>query len=254
MQYHIGLDEKRMTAKYAIVPGDPGRVEKIAALLDNPEFVAQNREFTTWSGFICGEKVLVMSTGIGGASAAIAVEELINCGVSTVIRIGTCGGMQLNVKGGDAVVAMGAVRMEGTSREYMPIEYPAAADFETLCALKAACDENGITSHVGIVQSKDSFYGQHSPERMPVKDTLLKNWQAYIDCGCLASEMETAAIFTVASVRRIRAGSILHVLWNQERKKAGLEDKKVMDTSKAIAAAVHAVKILIEKDRLKGDF
>ncbi len=248
MQYHIGLDENKIMAKYAIVPGDPGRVEKIAALLDKPKFVAQNREFTTWSGFIDREKVLVVSTGIGGASASIAIEELINCGIDTVIRVGTCGGMQLHVKGGDAVVAMAAVRMEGTSREYMPIEYPAAADFETLCALKSACDQNGITSHVGVVQSKDSFYGQHSPESMPVRDTLQKNWQAYIDCGCLASEMETAAIFTVASVRRIRAGSILHVLWNQERKKAGLEDTEVMDTSKAISAAVQAIKILIKKD------
>lgn len=248
MQYHIALEEN-IGARYAIVPGDPDRVEKIAALLDEPEFVARNREFTTWSGFICGEKVLVTSTGIGGPSASIAVEELIKCGVDTFIRVGTCGGMSLDVLGGDAVIAMGAVRMEGTSREYMPLEYPAVSSFDVLCALKEACDREGIKSHVGVVQSKDSFYGQHSPESMPNKNTLLNNWQSYIDSGCLASEMETAAIYTAASCRKARAGCILHVLWNQERKKAGLEDIEVHGTSKEIKAAVEAIRILIKKDK-----
>lgn len=248
MQYHIGLEEN-IGARYAIVPGDPERVEKIAALLDSPVFLGQRREFTSWLGYLEGEKVLVTSTGIGGPSASIAVEELIKCGVDTFIRIGTCGGMALDVKGSDAVIAMAAVRMEGTSREYTPIEYPAVADFDVLCALKQSCDEIGITSHVGVVQSKDSFYGQHSPESMPVKNMLLNNWQAYIDSGCLASEMETAAIYTVAGVRKVRAGSILHVLWNQERKKAGLDDIECMDTSNTIAAAVNAIRLLIRKDR-----
>ena len=151
--------------------------------------------------------------------------------------------------GSDAVIAQAAVRMEGTSREYMPIEYPAVADFDVVCALKDACDGLGINSHIGVVQSKDSFYGQHSPETMPVKGKLLSNWQAYIDSGCLASEMETAAIYTVAGIRRVRAGSILHVLWNQERKKAGLEDIVSMDTSRTIEAAVKAIEMLIEKDK-----
>lgn len=248
MQYHIGLEEN-IGAKYAIIPGDPDRVEKIAALLDNPRFVCRRREFTTWEGYINSQKVLVTSTGIGGPSASIAVEELIKCGVDTFIRIGTCGGMQLKVCGSDAVIAQAAVRMEGTSREYMPIEYPAVADFDVVCALKDACDGLGINSHIGVVQSKDSFYGQHSPETMPVKDKLLSNWQAYIDSGCLASEMETAAIYTVAGIRRVRAGSILHVLWNQERKKAGLEDIVSMDTSRTIEAAVKAIELLIEKDK-----
>lgn len=245
--YHIGFEDN-YGARYAILPGDPGRVEAIAAYLDNPKFLCQNREYTTWIGELDGEKVLVMSTGMGGPSTAIGVQELANLGVDTLIRVGTCGGMQENVIGGDIVVANGAIRMEGTTREYAPIEYPAVPDFDVTNALKAAADDNGFTSHVGVVQSKDSFYGQHSPEEMPVADELLYKWKAWIRSGCLASEMEGAALFIVSSVLRIRAGAVFHVIWNQERASAGLSNPEVFDTSKAIKTAVDAIKILIKKD------
>ena len=158
--YHINLSRDQ-GAKYAILPGDPGRVPKIAALLDNPKHVTTNREYNTYEGTLEGEKVLVTSTGIGGPSASIAVEELSQIGVDTFIRIGTAGGMQLNIVPGDIVVANAAIRMEGTSREYLPIEFPAVANLDVSVALRDAAKRLGYNVHVGVVQCKDSFYGQH---------------------------------------------------------------------------------------------
>ena len=165
--FHIGLTPAQGAA-YAIVTGDPGRVESIARRMEGACFEAQNREYTTWSGRIGSERVLVTSHGIGGPSTAICVEELARCGVKTLIRVGTCGGMALSVQGGDVVVATGAIRMEGTSREYLPVEFPAVADFEVTGALAAAAGKWDRAVHIGVVQSKDSFYGQHSPEESPV--------------------------------------------------------------------------------------
>ena len=250
--YHIGLDGS-VSAKYAILPGDPGRVEKIAEFLDNPRFVTSNREYTTYVGTVNGENVLVTSTGIGGPSTAIAVEELYKIGVRNFIRVGTCGGMQEEVIGGDVVVATAAIRMEGTSREYAPIEYPAAADFEVTSALVKACAESGVIYHTGVVQSKDSFYGQHDPGRMPVGRTLADNWEAWIKCGCMASEMECAALFTVCNILRARSGAVLSVVWNQERAKKGLPNPESHNTQNAIKAAVLAIGIMIENER-KGEY
>ncbi|MBP2654831.1 MAG: uridine phosphorylase [Firmicutes bacterium] len=246
--YHIGLTLEQ-GAKYAILPGDPGRVEKIARLLENPSPVKTNREYTTYAGLLNGERVLVTSTGIGGPSAAIAVEELYMTGVRTFIRIGTCGGMQEQVLSGDVVVATAAVRMEGTSKEYAPIEYPAVADFSVTTALVNAAANLGKSFHTGVVQCKDSFYGQHNPNRMPVGAELNYKWDAWIKAGCLASEMESAALYIVASVLRARAGCVLSVVWNQEREKAGLPNDHIHDPSAAIEVAVEAVRLLIEADK-----
>ncbi len=246
--YHIGL-KNNPNAKYAILPGDPGRVEAIAKFLDNPTFVNTNREFTTYTGKLNGENVLVTSTGIGGASAAIAVEELYKAGVRTFIRVGTCGGMQTDVMGGDLVIATGAIRAEGTSKEYTPIEYPAIADFDVVTALVQSARGSQIPHHIGVVQSKDSFYGQHSPERMPVGYDLQNKWDAWIKTGCLASEMECAAIFTVSSVLHARSGAVLSVFWNQEREKMGMSNPEIYDSTNAIVIAINAIKALIENDK-----
>ncbi len=242
--YHIGLTPAD-GAKYAIITGDPGRVERIAALLEQPQFVASNREYTTWAGLIDGERVLVTSHGIGGPSTAICVEELKRCGVSTLIRVGTCGGMALQVCGGDVVVATAAIRAEGTSREYLPIEFPAVADLDVSVALKEAADALGYTVYTGVVQCKDSFYGQHSPETMPVNYELENKWQAWLKGGCLASEMESATLYIVAAARGLRAGCVLHAVWNQEREKAGLSNVKDENTEKAAKTAIEAVRRLI---------
>ena len=134
-QMHIQLKQGDV-GKYVIIPGDPGRSEKIARLFDEPRFLASNREFTSWNGTLLGETVTVCSTGIGGPSAAIAVEELTECGATTFIRVGTCGGIDTAVQGGDMVIATGSVRQEGTSREYLPLEFPAVPDFEVTLALR----------------------------------------------------------------------------------------------------------------------
>lgn len=247
-EYHIGVG-KDDVGKYVILPGDPGRCEKIAKYFDNGVFVASNREYTTYSGTLEGEKVSVVSTGIGGPSASIAMEELIHCGAHTFIRIGTSGGMQPEVQGGDVVIATGAIRFEGTTKEYAPVEYPAVADFEVVSALKKSADDLGLPNHVGVVQCKDNFYGQHAPDTMPVAAELNQKWKAWLDCGALASEMESAALFIVGSVRRVRVGSVLLVIANQTRRELGLEDVQVHDTERAVKVAVEALRELIRKER-----
>jgi len=246
--YHIGFDDSH-NAKYAILPGDPGRVEKIARALQSPEFHYQNREYTTWTGEINKEKVLVMSTGMGGPSTAIGVEELYKTGVRTFLRVGTCGGMATNVIGGDVVIATGAIRMEGTSREYVPIEFPAVANLEVTNALVQGAKNLGAAWHAGIVQCKDSFYGQHDPERMPIGNQLMEKWRTWISAGCLASEMESAALYIVSQVLGARAGCVLNVVWNQERAAQGLSNPQSHDTALAIRVAVEALRILIKQDK-----
>ena len=198
----------------------------------------------TYTGYLDGEKVSVTSTGIGGPSAAIALEELVNVGAETFIRVGTCGGMQIDVKGGDIVIATGAIRAEGTSKEYAPIEFPAVANLDVTNALVQASKNLGYTSHTGVVQCKDSFYGQHSPETKPVSDELLNKWEAWKRLGCLASEMESAALFVVASYLNVKVGSVFLTVANQEREKQNLENPVVHDTEKAIKTAIEAIKIL----------
>lgn len=243
IQYHIGLKEGD-AGEYVILPGDPKRCKKIAEYLDNAKLVADSREFVTYTGLLDGERVSVTSTGIGGASAAIALEELVNVGAKTFIRVGTCGGMQLDIKGGDIVIATGAIRMEGTSREYAPIEFPAVANLEVVNALTQAAQKLGYTYHTGIVQCKDSFYGQHSPETKPVNYELLNKWEAWKKLGCLASEMESAALFIVASYLKVKVGSVFLTVGNQEREKLNMENPIVHDTEKAIKTAIEAIRIL----------
>ncbi len=249
-QYHIRCVPGDV-GRYCLLPGDPGRCEAIAALFDSPVHIGQNREYNIYTGTLLGEKVSVCSTGIGGPSASIAMEELHNIGADTFIRVGTCGGIDLEVQSGDIVVATGAVRFEHTSMEYAPIEYPAVADFDIALALRSAAQAMGKRVHTGVVQCKDAFYGQHSPERMPVSYELLQKWEAWKRLGVKASEMESAALFVVANALGVRCGSCFHVVWNQEREKAGLDQAMSEDTSAAIRVGVEAMKRLIVQDREK---
>ena len=246
-QYHIQVG-KGDVGKYVILPGDPKRCAKIAQYFDNAQLVADSREYVTYTGYLDGIKVSVTSTGIGGPSASIAMEELVMSGADTFIRIGTCGGMQLNVKSGDVVIASGAIRMEGTSKEYAPIEFPAVANIQVVNALANAAERLGQKYHVGVVQCKDAFYGQHSPETKPVSYELINKWEAWKRLGCLASEMESAALFVVASSLGVRAGSCFVVLANQEREKEGLDNPVVHDTDMAIRIAVEGIRNLIHAD------
>ncbi len=232
--------------EYVILPGDPARCGKIAMYLDSAVMMASNREFTTYTGYLDGVKVSVTSTGIGGPSASIAAEELIELGANTFIRVGTCGGMNPKVRGGDCIIATGAVRNEGTSREYAPIEYPAVADFNITSALVTAAKGLACPFHVGVVHSKDSFYGQHLPESMPVFYELTAKWEAWKRLGVLASEMESAALFTVCASRGVRAGAVMYTVWNQESGGENYSDAPKTDTEAAIKVAVEAIRILIK--------
>ncbi len=249
-QYHIAA-AKGEIGGYCILPGDPARCEKIAAYLDDPYHLVTNREYNIFCGKLCGELVTVCSTGIGGPSTAIAVEELAACGAHTFIRIGTCGGIDTRVRAGDAVIATGAVRQDGTSREYAPIEFPAVPDAKVLFSLVRAAEDLKIPFHTGVAQSKDSFYGQHSPDRMPVSSELLYKWEAWKRLHVLASEMEAATLFTVGAALDVRCGAVFHTVWNQERANAGLDtnENESHDTDSAIRISIEAIRLLIKENK-----
>ena len=246
-EYHIGVG-KGDVGEYVILPGDPKRCAKIAKHFDNPVLVGDSREYVTYTGTLDGVKVSVTSTGIGGPSASIAMEELVKCGAKTFIRVGTCGGIDINVKGGDLVIATGAIRFEGTSKEYAPIEFPAVADLDVINALVSAAKNLGKTYHTGVVQCKDAFYGQHRPETLPNSHELLNKWDAWVRLGTKASEMESAALFIVASYLGVKCGSVFLAVANRERARLGLENIQVHDTEGAIEVAVEAIRELIKAD------
>lgn len=217
-QFHIHCVEGDV-GRYVILPGDPGRCRK------NRQPCLTTR--TSWPRIgstpstpapCWGRRSPSAPPGIGGPSAAIAMEELHNIGADTFIRVGTCGGIDLDVRSGDVVVATGAIRFEHTSREYAPIEYPAVANFEVTTALVEASRALGKRTQVGVVQCKDAFYGQHSPAKMPVSYELLNKWEAWKRLGVKASEMESAALFVVADALGCRCGSCFHGDLESERR------------------------------------
>jgi len=234
-QYHICCAPGDI-GEYVLLPGDPFRTDMIAQHLDNPKLIAHNREHKTWTGTLNGRKVSVTSTGMGGPSTAIAVEELIHCGAKTLIRIGTCGRVcpESCREDLEGVVVTGAVRDEGTTIHYVPIEYPAMADRTISNELIEAAAAKGFQFAEGIAQSKDAFYGQHDPDGMPDGDRLHQRWRAWQHSGVMASEMETAALFIVAAVRGVRAGAVMAY--------GSMNDH-------TIEVACEAVRLLIEKEQ-----
>lgn len=243
--------KKGDVGEYVIMPGDPKRCYNIAQRFGKPELVAEYREFATYTGYIDGVKVSATSHGIGGPSAAIATEELIKVGANTFIRVGTCGGMQLDVMGGDIVIVTGAVRADKTPDSYLPSEFPALPHFDVLDALIEGAQSLNVRSHVGVVHCKDAFYAQHSPEIMAVSDELLSKWKASIKSGALASEMESSTLFSVCSAKNMRAGAVMVVLANQERLKQGLDENRVSPKSESgIDCVINAIKILIKRDSI----
>ena len=237
-QYHIECAPGDV-GRYVLLPGDPGRVPIIASFLEGAVKVAQNREYTTMTGTLDGVKVSVTSTGIGGPSTAIAVEELVKIGADTFIRVGTSGAMQLFMQNADLVVVSGAVRDEGTASHYMPMAFPAIANIDVVDCLTQACAARGMRHHVGLSHSKDSFYAEVSPERMPMSDQLQQQWKAWVMGGVLCSEMEAAALFVVSSVLGKRAGGLM----------LGLNNVQPPDAmSNLCATAVEGVRRLIALD------
>ncbi len=247
-EYHIGVG-KGEVGEYVLLPGDPKRCALIAKYFENPVLVADSREYVTYTGILDGVKVSVTSTGIGGASASIAMEELVKCGANTFIRVGTCGGIDLDVVGGDVVIANSAIRFEGTSKEYCPIEFPAVADLDVVNSLVQASKNLNMKYHVGVVQCKDAFYGQHKPNDLPNHVELNYKWDAWVRMGAKASEMESAALFIVASYLRVRCGSLFLAVANQERAKKGLDNPQIHDVDAPIRVAIEALKLLIKEDK-----
>jgi len=247
VKYHIQM-KKGDVGRYVLLPGDPARTDLIAKLFDNAKLIANHREYRTWTGTLLEEKVSVTSTGIGGPSTAIAVEELIAIGADTFIRVGTSGGMQPEQIPGELAITLAAIRDEGTTMHYMPPEFPAVADFDVTQALRQAAIKLDVPYRVGISQSKDSFYGQHEPERMPVSDRLIQRWKAWKMGGAICSEMEAATLFVLGNIYRVRTGGIMLVAANQESEDPNIG--AVEDLTNLLAVSVEALKILIEQDKL----
>jgi len=253
LAFHLHIKEGDI-GRYVLMPGDPARCEKIARYFDTPQFIAQNREYVTWTGTLLGEKVSVVSTGIGCPSTAIAVEELIEAGADTMIRVGSCGAMQPYVHTGDVVVATGAIRDEGTTLHYLPIEFPAVANIEVVNALVAGAAAMDIKAHTGVCQSKDSFYGEVERCRMPLAQHLADRWNAWIAGGALASEMEAAALFILCAIYRKRAGAALLVINESDLAEVDEEDAArhmaEFDADRVIKVAIEGLKQLISSDKI----
>ena len=232
--YHIHCKPGDV-GRYVLLPGDPFRTDLIASYFDGARLVAHNREHKTWTGTLNGVKVSVTSTGMGCPSAAIAVEELIKCGADTFIRVGTAGRVcdKAYDETLDGVINTAAVRDEGTTIHYIPIEYPAVADRHVVDALARAAKKLGYNFAEGITQSKDSFYGQHEPEAMPAEGRLKERWEAWRRGNVMSSEMESTAIFVISSIRGCRASSIM----------------AYTDMRKTVEVACEALRMLIEQDR-----
>lgn len=249
VQHHVAL-RRGEVGRYVLLPGDPGRCERIASRFDDPRLVARNREYETWTGSLDGVPVSVTSTGIGCPSAAIAVEELVRCGADTFIRVGTSGGMQPGMQTGELAIVTAAIRDEGTSSHYLPLEFPALADVDVVLALREAARRTGALAREGVSQSKDSFYGELEPDRMPVAAELAEKWQAYIAGGAISSEMEAAAIFVVASVLRVRAGGMMACVGSPSMSEAEVAaSMEGFTLDPLIDTAVEALRVLIERDR-----
>ena len=242
-QYHLNCGPGEV-GEYCLLPADPARCDRIAQYFREPRLIGQNREYRIITGLLGEKRVSAVSTGIGGPGAVIALEELVELGAHTFIRVGTCGGIRMDVQPGDAVIASAAVRAEGTSREYAPLAYPAAADYYVTRALEEAAVRLGLRHEIGVVQCKDSFYGQHRPEVMPVAEELKENWMAWKRLGVLASEMESAALFVASAHLGVRCGAVLHVVWNQERAAAGIREESSTDTDGTLRIALEALSSL----------
>lgn len=238
--FHLGLTRARLRgATVAILPGDPGRVPKIAALLDDPEPLAAQREFTSWLGFSEGHPIVVCSTGIGGPSTSIATEELAQLGIRTFLRVGTTGAIQPEIAVGDVIVTTGSVRMDGASGHFAPYEYPAVAHFDCVEALVGAARDEGLTTHVGITVASDTFYpGQERYDTVSgyVRRSLQGSRDEWAALGVLNYEMESATLFTQCATNRWRAGMVAGVLVNRTQQE--IPSPEVHDQVEANAVAV----------------
>ena len=247
-RYHLQLDDGD-AGRYVLLPGDPARCELIAKRFDNPQRVAANREYTTYTGTLDGERVAVTSTGIGGPSTAIAIEELCSVGARTLIRVGTCGSMTDRLHTGDVVVVQAAVRDDGTTHRYTPAAFPAVAHLDVVNALRDAARASGRTTATGTVVSTDSFYAQRGADSMPAAAELRARWDAWLRSGCIAVEMECSTVLVVSAVRGLRAGAVLAIIDSLANDAEPLPAPDRLPLVGAIDVAIDGVRRLIAGDR-----
>lgn len=247
--FHLGLTRAALNgAQLAIVPGDPERVERIAELMDNPKKLASLREFTTWRGELEGQSVVICSTGIGGPSTSIAVEELAQLGIRTFLRVGTTGAIQPHINVGDVIITTGSVRLDGASGHFAPLNYPAVADFQCTKALVDAAEQSGLTCWTGITASSDTFYpGQERYDTFirRVRKELqgsMKEWQSM---GVLNYEMESATLLTMCATMGLRAGCVAGVIVNRTCNETPNTDQLASVEPNAINTVVRAARLLL---------
>ena len=248
--FHLGLTKNDLQgATLAIVPGDPKRVEKIAKLMDNPVHLASLREYTSWRGEIDGKAVIVCSTGIGGPSTSIAVEELAQLGIRTFLRIGTTGAIQEHINVGDILVTTAAVRLDGASLHFAPMEFPAVSDFECMNALYKAAKDNGSTVHVGVTASSDTFYpGQERYDTYTGRVVRrfkgsMKEWQ---EMGVMNYEMESATLLTMCASQGLRAGMVAGVIVNRTQQEIPDAELLKKTENNALGIVIEAARTLMK--------
>ncbi|WKY92393.1 uridine phosphorylase [Vibrio metoecus] len=244
--FHLGVTEADLNgATLAIIPGDPARVQKIAELMDNPVFLASHREYTVYRAELDGQSVVVCSTGIGGPSTSIAVEELAQLGVRSFLRVGTTGAIQPHVNVGDMIVTTGSVRLDGASLHFAPMEFPAVPDFDVATAMKAAAQESGATVHMGITASSDTFYpGQERYDTFTGRvvrrfQGSMKEWQ---EMGVLNFEMESATLLTMCASSGLKAGCVAGVIINRTQ-------KEIPDHATLKETEARSIKVVVEAAR-----
>lgn len=240
-------------ASSAVVPGDPARVERIASMLDDPRPLAAQREFISWLGYLDGHPVVVCSTGIGGPSTSIALEELAQLGITTFLRVGTTGAIQPQVRAGDLVITQASVRLDGASGHFAPIEYPAASDFTCTRALVDAAEHAGAGYHVGITASSDTFYpGQERYDTVAgdVAASLKGSMAEWQRLNVLNYEMESATLFTMCAAHGWRAGCVAGVIANRTESESVVDGATVAETeAKAVSVVVEAMRNLLNQGR-----
>ena len=243
-KYHIGLTREDV-GDYVLVPGDPFRTPLIAKHLEGAREVAFSREYRTFTGTVGGVRVSAMSSGMGGPSVAIGVEELRELGVHTLLRVGTCGALQRQVKMGDLVIAIGSVRTEGTPDAYVPKEYPAIASLDVVNALVEAAEAARVPHHLGLMRSVDALYPDLVPDQMPRPD-LKAEHELWTRAGIIGNDMETSTLFIVSRLRGMRAGTVCLCVDEIGAGEIHHLDPSYMD--RMLSVAVDAIRRLIKRD------
>jgi uridine phosphorylase len=245
-KYHVGLAAGEV-GEYVLIPGDPFRTALIAEHLEEARERAWSREFRTFTGRVGDTPVSTCSSGIGGPSMAIAVEELSDLGVHTFLRVGTCGGGQPGIRVGDLVIATGAVRSEGTPDAYVAREYPAIASNEVVGACMEAAEAAGARYHRGVIRSVDALYADLLPERLPRAAEVRAELETWRRAGVIANDMESATLMVVSALRGLRAGVIL--LCADELDAGEIQHLDAAHMERLLEVAVDALRRLIERDR-----